>query len=107
MQAERRTPDLVYTGVLILIFILGLLSHIPSFLILIREAKRSHGVNNAIIIYRNLFAVDSILLWGFLPFEIYWTLTRQSIFICKVLKFSGFSFFFGGCIFIIILAVDR
>ena len=106
LQAERITPDRVYSGALIIIFILSIVSHLPSFLILIRDSKRNY-VNNANIIYRNLFAMDIILLFGFLPFEIYWTLTRQSLFICRVLKFAGFSFFYGGCIFIIILAVDR
>jgi hypothetical protein len=96
----------VYSTVLVVIFVLTIISHLPSFLILVRDRKRNY-VNNANIIYRNLFAMDIILLFGFLPFEIYWTLTRQSLIICKLLKCAGFIFFYGGCIFIIILAVDR
>ena len=106
LQAERLIPDRVYTVILILIFIFALITHLPSFCILIRDYKRNY-VNNANLIYRNLFVMDIILLWGFLPFEIYWTLTRHSLIVCRILKCAGFIFFFGGCCFVIILAVDR
>ena len=106
MKADRVTPDRVYAAALVVIFVLAIVSHLPSFLILIRDYKRSY-VNNANLIYRNLFAMDLLLIFGFLPFEIYWTLTRQNLIICKLLKCVGFSFFFGGCILIVILAIDR
>ena len=106
IQEQRAVPDNLYLIMLTIIFLLAIFTHLPSFCLLIRDFRRGY-VNNANLIYRNLFIMDLIFMFLYLPFDIFWTITRQSQFICKFIKFNAFFYFFGGCIFLIILAVDR
>ena len=86
--------------------ILAIFTHLPSFCLLIKDFKKGN-VRNVILIYRSIFIMDLILIFLYLPSDIYWSVTRQSQYICKFMKFSGFTFFFGVCIFLIVLSVDR
>ena len=56
---------------------------------------------------RHLFVADSLLMLVYIPLDIYWTFTRHSQAVCKLMKGSLFLVFFAACNFLIILAVDR
>ena len=57
--------------------------------------------------HRHLFVADSLLMLVYIPLDIYWTFTRHSQAVCKLMKGSLFLVFFAACNFLIILAVDR
>jgi hypothetical protein len=39
--------------------------------------------------------------------EMYWTVTRRSLAVCRTIKFFAFLVFYAACLHLIILAVDR
>jgi hypothetical protein len=39
--------------------------------------------------------------------EIYWTVTRRSLAVCRTVKFFAFLVFYAACLHLIVLAVDR
>ena len=97
-------PDLVYTITITIVLVLALLTHLPSFCLIVRDFK---GPNNVNLIYRHLFMADSILMLVYIPLNIYWTLARNNQLLCKIMKANLFLVFFAACNLLIILAVDR
>ena len=88
LQEERRCLDRITTILLLVIFLLSILSHIPSFVVLVRDFRHKY-TNNAILIYRHLFVIDLIVIFGYIPVDAVWTLTRQSSVLCMVNRYSS------------------
>lgn len=105
-KESRETPDLVYSICCGGVLLVGLLSNTASLLLLVRD-RASYPLSRINQIYSHLLLADFLALLGFLPLEIYWTVTRRSLAVCRTIKFFAFLVFYAACLHLIILAVDR
>ena len=105
-EDERRPLDYTTSTILWVIFVLCILSHLPSLALLLKDLRHKK-VNNAVLIYRHIFVLDLIIIFGYIPADAVWTVTRSSLVLCQLNRFALFTGFFGGGNFLIILAVDR
>ena len=98
----------MYGAALALVLLISLMTHLASLYVLFRDRPRGQGyLSQANLLYTNILAADFTIILGFLPFELYWTFTRTSLAVCKIIKFSAFLGFYSMCLFLVSIAVDR
>ena len=105
-QSEREMLDKVHAGTFLVLFLLGIASHVYSFIRLLEKNKQKR-TNKSAIIYKNLFAMDIFIISCCFPSKLVWLLFSKSNIVCKITRFSGFMGFYGVVSFLIIMSLDR
>ena len=98
--------DKVHAGSFLVLLLLGIASHVYSFIRLLEKNKQKR-TNKSAIIYRNVFAIDIFIFFCFFPFKLIWLLFSKSNIVCKITRFSGFMGFYGVMSLLIIMSLDR
>ena len=106
LQSELEMLDKVHAGTFLALLLLGIASHVYSFIRLLEKNKQKR-TNKSAIIYKNLFAMDIFIISCFFPSKLVWLLFSKSNIVCKITRFSGFMGFYGVMSLLIIMSLDR